>query len=151
MFFFFFFYLFFQLTSLQSSKSGHYILTTSRKDKYSQLWDLRFMKTLHPVVSYSFRVSSLPPSSSASSLSSSPPTQAPSSVCFSWDESFVYGITPGKSTPSSIRGWNTRTGEQVIYFESSHQSHVSLILSSPTENAVATGGDDNKLKMWFSA
>ncbi|KAF9436002.1 hypothetical protein BGZ76_005037 [Entomortierella beljakovae] len=112
------------VTTATISKNGKYILS-SGWDMSSKLWDLGSGKLIHGFQGATQK------------------NIKPCSV-FSYNEDFVFGLD---ESTSSFVCWDSRTGNLLRRY-TSPEATIRSISASPTENAIVSGGDDNRVRFW---
>ncbi|KAF9156867.1 cleavage stimulation factor, 3' pre-RNA, subunit 1 [Linnemannia schmuckeri] len=111
-------------TSATISKNGRYILSGGM-DSMCKLWDLGSGKLIH------------------SFLGATQKTEKQSTV-FSYNEDFVFSSDESNNT---IVCWDARSGTLVKRY-AGHQGLIRSVAASPTENAIISCGDDNRVRYW---
>ncbi|KAG0066639.1 cleavage stimulation factor, 3' pre-RNA, subunit 1 [Linnemannia elongata] len=112
------------VTSATISKNGRYILSGGM-DSARKLWDLGSGKLIHNF------------------LGATQKTEKQSTV-FSYNEDFVFSSDESNNT---IVCWDSRSGNLVKRY-AGHQGLIRSVAASPTENAIISCGDDNRVRYW---
>ncbi|KAF9899775.1 hypothetical protein BX616_002856 [Lobosporangium transversale] len=112
------------VTTATISKNGKYILSGGW-DSVSKLWDLGSGKLIH-------------------GFQGAAQKAVKQSTVFSYNEDFVFSSDESNNT---IVCWDSRTGTLLKrYF--GQEGVIRSISASPAENAIVSGGNDNRVRFW---
>ncbi|KAG0246434.1 hypothetical protein BGX31_002088 [Mortierella sp. GBA43] len=112
------------VTTATISRNGKYILSGGF-DSVSKLWDLGSGKMIH-------------------GFQGAVQQNEKQSTVFSYNEDFVFSSDESNNT---IVCWDSRTATLLKRY-TGHQGLIRSISASPTENALVSCGDDNRLRFW---
>ncbi|KAF8977570.1 phosphate system positive regulatory protein pho81, partial [Entomortierella lignicola] len=112
------------VTTATISKNGKYILSGGW-DSVNKLWDLGSGKLIH-------------------GFQGSVQKNVKQSTVFSYNEDFVFS---SDESNNSFVCWDSRTGNLLKRYVG-QEAMIRSISASPTENAIVSGGDDNRVRFW---
>ncbi|KAF9175139.1 phosphate system positive regulatory protein pho81 [Mortierella sp. AD010] len=112
------------VTTATISKNGKYILSGGW-DSVNKLWDLGSGKLIH-------------------GFQGAVQKNIKQSTVFSYNEDFVFS---SDESNNSFVCWDSRTGNLLKRYVS-QEAMIRSISASPSENAIVSGGDDNRVRFW---